>query len=208
MPTGLVKTRHDERLWENAKAQAREEYPEVTESSDRWWRIVNGIYQRMRGVEKAADVRAGLGRNRGNAAGAGPGGVCVCPQCGYRRPHEIGEPCYEESCPECGGLLVREVEAEEAEEIEKAPDEPPVGTGERFRRLRGKLARRDDVDDPDALAAWIGRKKYGKKRFQEMAAQGRSKVSKAIRPLLGPREIIDLLRRAALEVNRNGRVHG
>ena len=31
------------------------------------------------------------------------------------------------------------------------------------------------VRDPAALAAYIGRKKYGKKRFQEMAAKGKKK---------------------------------
>ena len=28
-------------------------------------------------------------------------------------------------------------------------------------------------NDPKALAAWIGRKKYGKKKFQELAASAR-----------------------------------
>jgi hypothetical protein len=50
---------------------------------------------------------------------------------------------------------------------------PPLGTGERFRRLRNELAKKPGVTDPDALAASIGRKKYGKKRFQELAAKGK-----------------------------------
>jgi len=36
------------------------------------------------------------------------------------------------------------------------------------RRLRARGAR-----SPKGLAAWIGRKKYGKPRFQRMAARGR-----------------------------------
>lgn len=47
-----------------------------------------------------------------------------------------------------------------------------VGGGGRFRRLVGELSKKG-VKDPKALAASIGRKKYGKKRFQEMAAKGK-----------------------------------
>jgi len=46
-----------------------------------------------------------------------------------------------------------------------------------FDRLARKLAKRKGVTDPKALAASIGRKKYGKKRFQEMAAKGRKKAT-------------------------------
>lgn len=48
----------------------------------------------------------------------------------------------------------------------------PLGSGERFRALKAKLARKG-VKDPAALAAAIGRKKYGKARFQQLAAAGR-----------------------------------
>lgn len=50
------------------------------------------------------------------------------------------------------------------------------GSGARFRALSHKLGHRRGryhVRDPKALAAAIGRKKYGKKRFQAMAAAGR-----------------------------------
>lgn len=49
----------------------------------------------------------GVGRMRGNRAGAGPGGDCICPSCGARMPHQIGTPCYNLSCPECGTKMVR-----------------------------------------------------------------------------------------------------
>jgi len=39
---------------------------------------------------------------------AGPGGTCVCPQCGHREPHERGIPCTEVACPSCGQKMVRE----------------------------------------------------------------------------------------------------
>lgn len=42
-----------------------------------------------------------------------------------------------------------------------------------FRRLVKQLEQRGDVDDPHALAAWIGRRKYGTERFQQMAMQER-----------------------------------
>jgi hypothetical protein len=45
----------------------------------------------------------------------------------------------------------------------------PLGTGQRFASLENKLAQRG-VRNPAALAASIGRKKYGAKRF---AALGR-----------------------------------
>jgi len=51
---------------------------------------------------------------------------------------------------------------------------PPLGTGERFKQLTATLKRRG-VKDPEALAAWIGRKKYGKKRFEELAQKGRKR---------------------------------
>ena len=49
---------------------------------------------------------------------------------------------------------------------------PKLGTGKRFSLLVRELEKKD-VKDPRALADAIGRKKYGKKRFQEMAAKGR-----------------------------------
>lgn len=47
-----------------------------------------------------------------------------------------------------------------------------LGSGKRFKALKSKLSRKG-VKNPGALAAYIGRKKYGKKRFQSLAAKGR-----------------------------------
>lgn len=47
-----------------------------------------------------------------------------------------------------------------------------LGSGKRFASLKNKLARKG-VRNPAAVAAAIGRKKYGKKRFQKLAAKGR-----------------------------------
>lgn len=47
------------------------------------------------------------------------------------------------------------------------------GGGGRFAALKGKLSGK--VDDPAAVAASVGRKKYGKGKFQTMAAKGRTR---------------------------------
>lgn len=49
----------------------------------------------------------------------------------------------------------------------------PAGKGTRFKALKAKLSRKKGVKDPGALAAAIGRSKFGKGGFQHMAAKGR-----------------------------------
>jgi hypothetical protein len=49
------------------------------------------------------------------------------------------------------------------------------GGGGRFQKLKKELSKKG-VKDPGALAASIGRKKYGKEKFQQMAAKGRKKT--------------------------------
>lgn len=53
-----------------------------------------------------ADIHHG-GRGR-RALGLGPEGFCLCPKCGFRKPHQPGVPCIEEHCPNCGSALIRE----------------------------------------------------------------------------------------------------
>jgi hypothetical protein len=60
--------------------------------------------------------------------------------------------------------------------LKKAQDTvEPVGRDEKlgFKKLEGKLAREKGVKDPGALAASIGRKKYGAKGMAAKAAAGR-----------------------------------
>ena len=50
-----------------------------------------------------------------------------------------------------------------------------LGTGTRFSRLKKSLSRRKGVTNPGALAAYIGRKKYGAKKMAKLAARGRKR---------------------------------
>lgn len=55
----------------------------------------------------------GSGRGRGRQAGGGdgrigPGGFCVCPQCGHKEVHLRGVPCMQVRCPQCGHTMLRE----------------------------------------------------------------------------------------------------
>ena len=47
-----------------------------------------------------------------------------------------------------------------------------LGSGGRFKTLSSKLKAKG-VEDPDALAASIGRKKYGARKMAAMSAAGR-----------------------------------
>jgi len=51
---------------------------------------------------------------------------------------------------------------------------PELGSGERFAMLKKKLAAKG-ASNPGGLAAYIGRKRYGKKKFQKLAAMGKKK---------------------------------
>lgn len=49
----------------------------------------------------------------------------------------------------------------------------------RFQRLTRRLAARPGVRDPKALAASIGRRKYGRKGMARKAAAGRRRAARA-----------------------------
>lgn len=46
------------------------------------------------------------------------------------------------------------------------------GGGGRFQKLEGELAKKPGITNPGALAASIGRKKYGEAKFQKMSVAG------------------------------------
>lgn len=53
--------------------------------------------------------------------------------------------------------------------------EPKLGTGARFAALQQSLTKKKGVSNPGALAAWIGRRKYGAHKMAQMAAKNRGK---------------------------------
>lgn len=52
-----------------------------------------------------------------------------------------------------------------------------LGMGGRFAKLKGELAKKG-VKNPSAVAASIGRKKYGATKMAKMAAAGRKRAMK------------------------------
>lgn len=74
-------------------------------------------------------------------------------------------------CTKCGnvGLTESILGLEEGKSMK-------LGGGGRFAKLEKKLEGK--VSDPGAVAASIGRKKYGKAKFQKMAAKGKKRASK------------------------------
>lgn len=53
----------------------------------------------------------------------------------------------------------------------------PLGQGGRFAALEQKFERDPGIANPGALAASIGRKKYGAKKFAGLAGKGRRQAT-------------------------------
>lgn len=56
-------------------------------------------------------------------------------------------------------------------------DKPKLGTGQRFEQLEKKLAKKG-ATNPAALAAYVGRKKLGAKKFAALGEKGRERAEK------------------------------
>ncbi len=84
----------DEKGWKTAR---RHQYA--------WGAVKRNWKQNAAGewVKKAGT----LGRMGGTAEG--PDGKCVCPSCGTTKAHATGTPCYNETCPDCGGKMTRAI---------------------------------------------------------------------------------------------------
>ncbi|MHA1712382.1 MAG: NifB/NifX family molybdenum-iron cluster-binding protein [Candidatus Freyarchaeota archaeon] len=67
-----------------------------------------GFVPRQPGMGMSMGRGGGRGIGRMGGFGAGPSGFCVCPNCGYRLPHVAGTPCFRQTCPQCGGRMIRE----------------------------------------------------------------------------------------------------
>jgi len=62
-----------------------------------------------------------------------------------------------------------------AKAYEKVKAKSPPGEGGRFKALTKSIAAKGKVENPAAVAAAIGRKKYGKEEFQAMATVGKKR---------------------------------
>ena len=65
------------------------------------------MLRRLGRSDRGPGVGRGFGR-KGGPKSAGPGGKCVCPQCGHKAAHKAGQPCSEQKCPKCGAQMMRE----------------------------------------------------------------------------------------------------
>lgn len=63
----------------------------------------------------------------------------------------------------------------EIKKMEAKRKKAKLGTGTRFDILTEEIAKKGNVKNPAAVAASIGRKKYGSKKMAAMAAKGRKK---------------------------------
>ena len=69
-------------------------------------RYGTGVAGWRRRAGQAMERQAGRGRIGGPFT-AGPGGSCVCPNCGATATHAAGQPCNAISCPDCGTKMTR-----------------------------------------------------------------------------------------------------
>jgi hypothetical protein len=63
---------------------------------------------RYRRGERRRGGFGGRGAGGGTSPGSGPGGYCVCPNCGHKVEHEAGKRCIDMKCPECDTTMARE----------------------------------------------------------------------------------------------------
>ena len=61
----------------------------------------------IRGLGRRFDRGQGPG-SLGGPKSAGPGGNCVCPNCGHHSAHRLGQSCNQIECPKCGSKMSRE----------------------------------------------------------------------------------------------------
>jgi hypothetical protein len=59
------------------------------------------------GTGRGRGMGQGGGRGRMGGRAMGPGGQCVCPNCGATAAHQRGVPCTQRKCPRCGQLMTR-----------------------------------------------------------------------------------------------------
>ncbi len=76
-------------------------------------KVEGGDFEMVRqraGFGPGRGLRRGIGvggRGRMGGVAAGPGGVCVCPKCGYETAQIRGNPCTSRKCRKCGANMAR-----------------------------------------------------------------------------------------------------
>jgi len=70
--------------------------------------LVNGKAIRIKGGKYIMRNMQGGNTSQQRGMGRGPGGNCICPNCGHKEVHKMGQPCATMSCPKCGSNMVRE----------------------------------------------------------------------------------------------------
>lgn len=96
----------------------------------------------------------------------------------YHEKYEFQVPQFiyrpiEKSERESGVVTIKIGMKERKKEVEK---KPKLGSGKRFEKLEKSIAKKGNVDNPAAVAAAIGRKKYGSKKMAAMSAAGRKRA--------------------------------
>ena len=61
------------------------------------------MQEKNKGFSRGRKRRGGMD----GGVGMGPGGECLCPNCGHKETHRLGEPCYSRKCPKCGVPMAR-----------------------------------------------------------------------------------------------------
>lgn len=99
----------------------------------------------------------------------------------------IAEQCSEQNCSECSERTHEDIEEdkssyeleEEASDVKEALEMFEVAKQNLkekymgFKKLKKSIAAKGTARDPGAVAASVGRKKYGKEAFQKAAAKGK-----------------------------------
>jgi len=77
---------------------------------NRCFRSIFGVGRRqmamLQGIDQFGKPRRSF--SQGDKPGSGPGGYCVCPDCGAKVTHATGVPCNKVACPKCGTTMTKE----------------------------------------------------------------------------------------------------
>jgi uncharacterized protein len=69
---------------------------------------IHGGEYKMPQEDKAVPIKQIYGRGKkGGSFAAGPGGYCICHECGYKQKHQRATPCTSMKCPKCNSPMAR-----------------------------------------------------------------------------------------------------